>query len=355
MMMHFWKKNIVAAMLLCGAISSFAQNWQGEAGKWTFVGQLKNPEGTLIMMPVNNIHEQHTVLKKNGMFKFTTKLTEAEEYMILSPAACRNEPGFSIVVNAVPGEVLTAKGFCNNDKPADGLTFGGTDFYKYYTEAYKIQDKVQETEDAQSAINFVKAHPGNEIAAVFVGAVGCYDPDRLNELLNLMPPAIRNGRMKQFINQEIEDAKEYVQQKERDEMLPEGSMAPEFTLEGLNGQPFSLSSLRGKYVILDFWGSWCGWCISGFPDMKTYYYKYKNKMEILGMDCGDTKAKWKRAVDEHELPWKQVFVPKGSQVFDDYRISAYPTKVILGPDGKVLKTVIGEDPKFYDYLDKLLK
>ena len=55
-------------------------------------------------------------------------------------------------------------------------------------------------------------------------------------------------------------------------------MAPDFTLNDIDGNPLSLSSLRGKYVVLDFWGSWCVWCIKGMPEMKKYYAKYKDKL-----------------------------------------------------------------------------
>jgi thiol-disulfide isomerase/thioredoxin len=83
-------------------------------------------------------------------------------------------------------------------------------------------------------------------------------------------------------------------------------LAPDFELPDLQGQPLKLSSLRGKYVVLDFWGSWCIWCIRGIPSMKEAYTKYKDKMEILGVDCRDTEEKWKAAVKEHELPWLHV-------------------------------------------------
>ena len=82
----------------------------------------------------------------------------------------------------------------------------------------------------------------------------------------------------------------------------DGDMAPEIELPNLQGSTTKLSSLRGKYVVIDFWGSWCIWCIRGIPNMKTYYAKYKDKMEILGVDCRDTEAKWKAAVEEHQLP-----------------------------------------------------
>lgn len=138
-------------------------------------------------------------------------------------------------------------------------------------------------------------------------------------------------------------------------VIAEGAEAPDFTLPDPEGKPLSLSDLRGKYVVLDFWGSWCGWCIKGFPEMKNYYNKYKGKFEILGIDCNDTEAKWKEAVAKHELPWLHVYNPRDSKVLSDYGIQGFPTKIVVGPDGKIVKTIVGEDPAFYTLLDELFK
>ena len=129
--------------------------------------------------------------------------------------------------------------------------------------------------------------------------------------------------------------------------------APIFTLNDLDGRPFELTSLRGKYVVLDFWGSWCIWCIKGFPKMKEYYSKYSGKFEILGIDCDDSEETWKDAVKQLELPWRHVYCPKDSKILEEYEIQGFPTKIIVGPDGKIVKTIIGEDPAFYSVLDDL--
>ncbi len=130
--------------------------------------------------------------------------------------------------------------------------------------------------------------------------------------------------------------------------------APDFTLKDLNGKDTSLSSLVGKPLVLDFWGSWCIWCIRGFPKMKEYYQKYAGKFEILGIDCNDSDEAWRKAVKENDLPWLQVYCPDGSSVFDDYDIQGFPTKIILDARGRVMKTFLGEDPAFYQYLDEIL-
>lgn len=134
-----------------------------------------------------------------------------------------------------------------------------------------------------------------------------------------------------------------------------GKMAPDFTLKDLDGKDLTLSSLRGKYLVLDFWGSWCGWCIKGFPEMKNYYQKHAGKFEILGIDCNDTQDKWKAAVQKNELPWKHVYCPSSADVLKNYAISGFPTKIIIDPEGHIVKTVVGENPAFYQYLDELLK
>ena len=141
------------------------------------------------------------------------------------------------------------------------------------------------------------------------------------------------------------------------EIAVEGDVAPDFELPNLQGSTTKLSSLRGKYVVLDFWGSWCVWCIRGIPNMKTYYAKYKEKMEILGVDCRDTEDKWKAAVEEHQLPWLQVRCPDEQlqAITAQYNIEGFPTKVVIDPNGKLIKTVVGEDPEFYTYLDQLFK
>jgi len=144
------------------------------------------------------------------------------------------------------------------------------------------------------------------------------------------------------------------QQQAGQEQTSEG-LAPDFTLNDINGKPLTLSSLRGKYVILDFWGSWCVWCIKGIPQMKAYYEKYAGKFEILGIDCNDSEDDWKAAVEKYQLPWLHVYNTSDSRVLADYGIEGFPTKVIVGPDGKVVQTVVGEDPQFYTLLDTLFK
>ena len=185
---------------------------------------------------------------------------------------------------------------------------------------------------AADLLAYAKQHSDQECIALLIDELD----DVKDTLISLMADNVKNGRMKAYYEPIFERAKKRAEMEEKAKVVQaSGVEAPDFTLNDINGKPFSLSSLRSKYVVIDFWGSWCIWCIKGMPKMKEYYEKYKGKFEILGVDCNDTEAKWKAAVEKHQLPWIHVYV--------------------IGPDGKIVKTIVGEDPAFYTLLDEVLK
>ncbi len=134
-----------------------------------------------------------------------------------------------------------------------------------------------------------------------------------------------------------------------------GQPAPEFSLPAPDGKMVSISQFRGKWVILDFWGSWCGWCIKGFPALKEAYKKYDGKLEIIGIDCGDSEDAWKNAIKKFQLPWVHVYNSEQAGVDKMYGIQGFPTKMIVDPQGKIVDITTGEDPSFFERLDNLMK
>ena len=238
----------------------------------------------------------------------------------------------------------------------------GTGFYADYHKVdlmiEEAQGKNMEDEELfKMMADYAKANPKQEAIVPFLFRV--LNADKAQEVYGMLDASVREGRMKVLydeIMQSIEESKKAAEREsEAAKKQQPGLEAPDFMLTNINGKPFSLSSLRGKYVILDFWGSWCGWCIKGFPKMKEYYAKYKGKFEILGIDCRDTEEDWKAAVKKHEVPWLHVYCPEDASVEEDYGITGYPTKIIVDPDGKIVKTIVGEDPAFYTLLDELFQ
>ncbi len=138
-----------------------------------------------------------------------------------------------------------------------------------------------------------------------------------------------------------------------------GIAAPDFTSIDLQGELFRWEDYRpeGKYTVLEFWGSWCPYCVQGFPKMKSYYEKYREKLEIIGIACNDTEPAWRKAVQQHSLPWIQLF---NGQVPDqdatvNYAVEVFPTKILLDPDKNIVSITTGETNAFYRELDRLLE
>ena len=176
--------------------------------------------------------------------------------------------------------------------------------------------------------------------------------DRIDELCE----CVRYGVLANVYAELKADYQALLKQREAEKRVADGMPAPEFTLNNIEGNPISLSSLRGKYVVLDFWGTWCGWCIKGMPEMKEMYAKYSQRLEVVGIACGDTEEAWKKCVAEKALPWTNLLNGKDdADVSAMYAVKGYPTKIILDPEGRILKTILGESPEFYTFVDSLMK
>ena len=202
--------------------------------------------------------------------------------------------------------------------------------------------------------SYIRQHPDQDLS-VFLLSQTPLKLEMVDSLLSMLSDEVRKGVMQplyQEIKTECEKGKARLQALEK---VKEGMPAPLFTLKDIQGKDFSLASLKGKYVILDFWGSWCGWCIKGLPAMKKAYQKYKDKVVFVGVDCNDTEEKWKKAVSEHEIPWLNVRNTGQPDIAVLYGVSGYPTKVVIDKEGKILKRMVGEDTTFYDFLDEILK
>lgn len=176
------------------------------------------------------------------------------------------------------------------------------------------------------------------------------------ETLDKLTERVRKGIFAPYYDALVERYESYKKRIEAEKKVADGMIAPDFTLKSIDGSSVALSSLRGKYVVIDFWGSWCGWCIKGIPEMKQMYKKYSKQLEIVGIACGDTEEVWKKCVAENELPWLNLLNGSGeNSVPDKYAVKGYPTKIILDKEGRILKTVLGESPQFYKFIDSLMK
>lgn len=137
-----------------------------------------------------------------------------------------------------------------------------------------------------------------------------------------------------------EDYKELAKRAETLKKVAIGQPAVDFTLDDPDGNPIALSSFRGKYLLVDFWASWCRPCRVENPNVVKVYADYKDKgFEILGVSFDEDKTKWIDAIKADHLAWSHVSDLKGwkSVAASLYAVNSIPHTVLINPDGVIIE------------------
>jgi len=221
-------------------------------------------------------------------------------------------------------------------------------FYKMPAEQRKSPEVAKEMEEAQKSIaqqqkqvlrSFIASHPASYVSFVamkaLVGAVPNYD--EAIKVFNSLSPALRN----------TPEGKAYAAQLASIKATSIGATAPDFVQNDVNGNPVKLSSFRGKYVLVDFWASWCSPCRQEIPNLLSQYKMYKDKgFEILSVSLDNSRDKWLKALQQEGMTWPQVSDLNGNNnsVARLYGVSAIPATFLVDRDGKLISTNLrGED------------
>ncbi|WP_369456880.1 thiol-disulfide oxidoreductase ResA [Bacillus safensis] len=139
----------------------------------------------------------------------------------------------------------------------------------------------------------------------------------------------------------------------KQDRVKEGSIAPNFVLQSVDGDRIELKDLKGKGVFLNFWGTWCGPCKQEFPYMANQYEVFKDRgVEIVAVNVAESKIPVKNFMESYGVNFP-VAMDKDRQVTEAYDIGQLPTTLLLNPEGKVIKVIKGTmtERQIYEYMN----
>jgi thiol-disulfide isomerase/thioredoxin len=178
---------------------------------------------------------------------------------------------------------------------------------------------------------FIQRKPGSYVSAFGVLVVNQLTEDVMAQQRRLLSltAAVRQGYYAQYLQKQLDDAK----------LGAVGTDEIDFTQNDTAGHAVTLSSFKGKYVLVDFWASWCGPCRMENPNVVSMYKKFKDKnFTVLGVSLDKAKEPWIKAIKDDGLAWTQVSDLKYwyNEAAAKYHIQAIPQNLLVDPNGKIV-------------------
>lgn len=344
------KKSFFASLVLLSA-AGFARADRG----FTVTGQLAHFKDTVIYMNYGPFagSKTDTVKVSNGAFVFKGSVSEPVPAMIFTPTfhvkidLYVDNTTINISGNADSMSSVKVKGNAAVDEFEafnQAIQANRQATIALFNEAYNKKmagdsaaaAKIQAQADKQYAyereirLNFIKVHPASYISTREL--LQMTNNDFLAESRKLyaaLDPKIRQSAQ----GKEVADRIALLSK------IETGRQALPFTQSTVEGKAVTLADFRGKYVLLEFWASWCGPCRAENPNLRKQYAVYKDKgLEIVGVSLDHDKDAWVKAIEHDQLPWVHVSDLQGwkNAVSTSYGIMGVPANFLIDPQGKIV-------------------
>lgn len=293
-------------------------------GRFVFKGSLPEPEYLQISFSTGNGERETSFFSGNEQVELQLDTAQWATPLISGSGTQKEFELYKQLTNSVneKSNALNKEGLALytsgklDDKTRDSL--------------FRVHDQL-DLERRIIIADFANAHSSSPVSAWAVSIYYGYEPD----LAELLP--VYHSLSKQ--NQQSLYGKQIAEIISSAEKTGIGSAAPDFTLSDPAGKPVSLHGYRGKYVLVDFWASWCGPCRAENPNVVSMYRKYHSgKFEILGVSLDNNRELWVKAIQKDNLQWRQASDLKAwnSDIVRDYGIKGIPFNILLDMNGKII-------------------
>jgi len=354
-------KNVISILLLLALVISCSQTPQ-----YTINGTLEGSSEELIYLQKRGDGEFikiDSALVTEGMFTFTGVVEIPEMYYLSiegkrgSAAIWIENSEITLTAHAdtlyqaeITGSAVQDEYTAFQDELSE-IYEQSRELYQKYREAKQngeeesmkkleeMMDSISDSAD-QFQKDWIKKNPSSYIAPSALQRISYgMEADEIEEYLGLLDPSLANTAIVTDLKERIEILKK----------VAIGQPAIDFTQNDTEGNPVTLSSLYGNYILVDFWAAWCGPCRQENPNVVACYEEFHDKgFEIIGVSLDRTEEDWLKAIEDDGLTWTQVSDLKGwgNEVSDMYGINSIPSSLLLDKEGIIIgKSLRGDDLK----------